>query len=160
MTSKLLDATLWYIPDFPKCNWRHIKVIDTGSADKTCQACGKTDVRHIHHLEHDGWDDIEVGCVCAGKLINNPELAKSLERNSKNRAKRRENWLERKWTRARTGNLYIKDTFEKRKYYVVIIKSKYGHFKFFAKIGKTEYEGTKWYDTWNEAALIAFDALF
>lgn len=48
-----------------------------------------------------------VGCICAGKMTQNPDQAKQLEKDARARSVRRETWLKRVWRVSRKGNEYL-----------------------------------------------------
>ncbi|MHC5609922.1 MAG: hypothetical protein ACYTXA_02515 [Nostoc sp.] len=179
---------LWDNPDFPKCEWKHVDVIDVTDGDPnallhTCEACGREDVRYVHQLKHDLWDEIiEVGCICAGNLTGDIDEAKRLEKEARNRTSRRDRWLERNWKTSRNGNPYLKHRQQGIRYHIIVFKSKYGQWNFrvtvekpsnwtddpspFAPVNpigcnykKSEYEGTVWYKSPDQAKFAAFDAL-
>lgn len=179
---------LWDDPGFPKRDWKHVDVIDVaeGNPDAplhTCEACGREDVRYVHQLEHNLWDEIiEVGCICAGKLTGDIEEAKRLEKETRNRTSRRVRWLERKWKTSRNGNPYLKHRQQGIRYHIVVFKSKHGQWNFRVTVEKpsnwtddpspfapvnpigcnyktSEYKGTVWYKNPDQAKLAAFDAL-
>jgi hypothetical protein len=180
---------LWNNPNFPKCDWKHIDVCDIADGDPdaalhTCEACGREDVRYVHQLEHNLWDeDIEVGCICAGRLTGDIEEAKRLEKETRNRTSRRDRWLERIWKVSRNGNYYLKFRHRGVRYHIVIVKSKYEQWSFKATVEEpryqiddpspfapvnplncefktVKYDPTKWHKSLAQAKLAAFDAFF
>ena len=70
----------------PHKNWQYRYVYDhleeNGDYFK-CEMCGKDEVRYVHVLYHDDYGEIRVGCVCAGKMIEDYEYAKISEENYK-----------------------------------------------------------------------------
>jgi hypothetical protein len=180
--------SLWDNLSFPKIDWKHVDVIDVAESDPdaplhTCEACGREDVRYVHQLEHNLWDNIEVGCVCPGKLTGDIEEAKRLEKEAKNRTSRRERWLKRDWKISRNGNLYLQFRRGDVRYHIVIFKSKYGQWNFRATVEKpsywvddpspfapvnpvgcnykvNKYQGTVWHRSLDQAKLAAFDTFF
>lgn len=62
--------------------WRHVNWYDSGEdASHECDACGYPAVRYVHVLMRDGDElEYEVGCVCAGILIGDMDVAKDIER--------------------------------------------------------------------------------
>lgn len=179
---------LWDDPGFPKRDWKHVDVIDVAESNPdaplhNCEACGREDVRYVHQLEHNLWDEIiEVGCICAGNLTGDIEEAKRLEKEPRNRTSRRDRWLERNWKKSRNGNSYLKHRQQGTRYHIVIFKSKYEQWNFrvtvdkpsnwtddpspFAPVNpigcnykKSAYKGTVWHKSPDQAKLAAFDAL-
>lgn len=93
----------------PLDNWRCVKLIDGEDADFTCELCGYESVRYIHVMEHDAYfEKLYVGCICAGAMEGDVFAAKERDRKMKNRAKRKLNFPNKKWKRARSGGLYVK----------------------------------------------------
>lgn len=71
-----------------------------------CELCGCKKVRYVHVMRHDQYfEDIHVGCICAGVMAGDILAEKERERKTKNRMKRRETFLRRKWQFVRWGTL-------------------------------------------------------
>lgn len=82
----------------PPDNWRCVDLIDGEEADFKCELCGYDGVRYIHVMEHDEFfEQLYVGCICAGVMEGDILAAKERERKMKNRSKRRLNFPRRKW---------------------------------------------------------------
>lgn len=93
----------------PLENWRCVEMIDGEDADFECELCGYESVRFIHVMEHDEYfEQVSVGCICAGIMEGNILAAKERDRKMKNRAKRKLNFPNRKWKTARSGAYYVK----------------------------------------------------
>ena len=93
----------------PLGDWYCIGVIDTEEGFFTCELCGCENVRFIHLMRNEGYfEDISVGCICAGIMEGDLLAAKDRERLMKNRAKRRINFPHRKWTKNRFGGYSLK----------------------------------------------------
>jgi hypothetical protein len=92
----------------PLSGWYCIHMIDTENDEATCELCGCHKVRFIHVMRHDDFfDDVQVGCICAGIMEDNILAAKDRERQLENRAKRKHNFPNRKWKTAINGNKYL-----------------------------------------------------
>lgn len=98
----------------PLSGWYCVDVIDVADEDggivsfATCELCHCNKVRYIHVMHHDDFfEDVEVGCICAGIMEGDILAAKERERQMKNRAKRKQNFPCRKWHQTRTGNYYL-----------------------------------------------------
>ena len=64
----------------------------------TCELCDCSKVRFIHVMDHDLYfEDVCVGCICAGVMQGDILAAKERERQMKNRAKRRKNFVAGEW---------------------------------------------------------------
>lgn len=93
--------------DAPLEGWRCIDMYDITGDDWvagnhndmfTCELCRCSRVRFIHVMNHDQFDgDIHVGCICAGVMEGDTLAAKNRERKFKNRNKRKQNFIKRKW---------------------------------------------------------------
>lgn len=91
----------------PLDGWRCVKVIDVQedgyeigcySDFFECELCGCNNVRNVHVMEHDLYfEEVRVGCICAGIMEGDILKAEERERKMKNRAKRRRNFLKREW---------------------------------------------------------------
>lgn len=97
----------WKDPDWPKDGWHLNDVIDLGEPIHECEACGSEKVRYVHVLTHASAGQCEAGCVCAGRMIGDPDKAKSLETSVRNKSARRERWLTRRWKISGRGNQYM-----------------------------------------------------
>lgn len=63
-----------------------------------CQMCGHEKIRYVHILEHKDFpEELRVGCVCASKLTNDYVKPQERERDLRNRANRRQNFMRREW---------------------------------------------------------------
>ena len=108
-------SNLWDKPGVPHKGWTCVGVYDVrgdgSSADEaayaTCDMCGKEHIRFVHTLEHDDYESLDVGCICAGKMENDYEGARRREAKFRNRAARKAKWLGRKWRWSAKGNHYI-----------------------------------------------------
>jgi hypothetical protein len=101
---------LWDQPGVPHKGWTAVDVEDLGPDEDDraiCQMCRKEQIRYVHHMTHQGYGDLAVGCICAGKMTGDYVGAKERERVVRNLGKRRENWLKRKWRISGKGNQYL-----------------------------------------------------
>lgn len=97
----------------PLSGWYCVHVYDMADDDgevydlATCELCGCSQVRYVHVMRHDLYfEDVEVGCICAGIMEGDILAAKERERLLKNRAKRRQNFPGRKWRLTRYGGYF------------------------------------------------------
>lgn len=76
---------------------------------ESCEMCGNEKIRYVHLMEHaDHPVVLRVGCICAGKMTGDYAGAREREKKLINRAKRRANWLKRKWrASSRRGNPFL-----------------------------------------------------
>ena len=95
----------------PLSGWYCIEVIDIADDDgeviefATCELCGCKKVRYIHVMQHDRFfENLEVGCICAGVMEGDIIAARERERRMKNRARRKRNFPRRKWRETGYGN--------------------------------------------------------
>lgn len=93
----------------PLGNWRCVEMIDGEAAEFECELCGYPAVRFIHVMEHDEYfEKVSVGCICAGIMEGDIMAARERDRKMKNRARRKQNFPNRKWKMARSGAHYVK----------------------------------------------------
>jgi len=113
----------WDKPGIPRKGWIHQGVVDEGDAIHTCEMCGKEEIRFVHVMFHplEGMQ-LAVGCVCAGKMIDDYELPRLKEKSVRNLANRKNKWLTRKWGVNAKGNHALKIG-ENR---FLVYKTKYG----------------------------------
>lgn len=94
-----MSERLWNKEGVPHKNWQYRYVYDhleeNGDYFK-CEMCCKDEVRYVHVLYHDDYGEIRVGCVCAGKMIEDYEYAKISEENYKKYKKAKAKKLRRK----------------------------------------------------------------
>ena len=95
----------------PLEDWFCVGVIDfvDEAEDYTiCELCGCEKVRFVHQMAHnDYFEEVNVGCICAGIMEGDLLVAKDREREMKNRAARRRNFPKKNWKTARTGSKYL-----------------------------------------------------
>ena len=96
----------WSDPTVPKRDWYCIGGYDRGQDNlEPCEMCESAAVRYVHSMRHDDYPDtLDVGCICAGNMEQDAKSAKRREATVRNRSKRREKWLLRKWRLSRNGN--------------------------------------------------------
>jgi hypothetical protein len=69
-----------------------------------CELCGCTKVRYVHVMTHpDYFEDVSVGCICAGVMEGDILAAKERERQMRNRSKRKRSFPKRKWRQTPNG---------------------------------------------------------
>lgn len=99
---------LWKRDDVPKTGWRCTHVTDLGAAVGVCEMCSTQVIRYVHHMVHDNYRPLDVGCICAGKMEGDIEKAKRREQDFKNKESRKNNFANRKWKKSKSGNDYTK----------------------------------------------------
>jgi hypothetical protein len=149
----------WADHGFPKRGWSLAGFVDIGPETMSCEVCGHTPIRNVHILERDGHDNVMVGCVCAGKLTGDPKGAQEREDAMTNRAKRRANWITRRWPVSRRGHKRLKTD----GYWFTVFPSKFGGYSAsVTRIGdnsKPEYVRGK-FATEDAAKLAGFDEVW
>ena len=104
----LLMHRKWSRPGVPHRGWTCVDVDDLGEPSAICEMCEQQEIRYVHHMQHPGYaGELEVGCVCAGRMEEDYERPRKRERNLRNAAQRRRRWLSRKWKTSGRGNAYI-----------------------------------------------------
>jgi hypothetical protein len=121
-----------------------------------CDLCDCPRVRYVHVMHHpDYFEEIKVGCICAGIMEENILAAKERERVVKNRMNRKRNYLKQQWYTKPNGNHVLRY----KGGWITIVPSRYysGSFGVFCN-GKREwaYKGAAITDL-RTAALAAFD---
>ncbi len=118
--------------DAPVDGWYCVHMYDIAQEDEspddvglaTCELCDCSSVRYVHVMRNrDYFEDVKVGCICAGIMEGDILAAKARDNEIKNRAKRKHNFPNRKWQKTYNGNFCI--TYRGKKVY--INKSQYGN---------------------------------
>jgi len=82
----------WNKPGIPHTDWECLYVIDLkreGGYPGICKMCDNTPIRYLHIMKHPVYaEEIGVGCVCAGKMTDDPEGARRRENVLRNEARR------------------------------------------------------------------------
>ena len=93
----------------PLEDWRCVDLIDMCEGDDEdappafakCDLCDCHKVRYVHVMDHPLYfDEVRVGCICAGIMEGDVLAAKERERLMKNRSQRRKNFVAGKWKEA------------------------------------------------------------
>lgn len=141
---------LWNQPDVPHKGWLFVDVIDTETAESTCEMCGKEHIRYVHVMSHPDYAaHLNVGCICAEKMSNDYVNPKRRERKLRAAAakrvrdkKRAEEMKEVRrdvtnsavWRESKKGNPYLRvqltydsrnGFYHHRQIHAVIFKSKF-----------------------------------
>ncbi len=71
--------------------------------------CGDQIIRYVHHMYlTETGAQLNCGCICAGKLEGNVELARKREAALKNKLQRKINFKKKAWKRSVKGHEYLK----------------------------------------------------
>lgn len=99
----------------PLDHWECVDIYDVADGEAevteffTCELCDCPKVRFVHVMRHDDFfENISVGCICAGIMEGDILAAKARDNEMKNRAKRKQNFPQRKWKRTQRGGFYTK----------------------------------------------------
>ena len=93
-------------PSVPCTGWNCERVLDVGDDEQStdereyevCQMCGNERIRYVHVMSHPFFpDELNVGCICAGKMTCDFSTPRLKEKELRNRCKRRKNLLVRTW---------------------------------------------------------------
>ena len=99
----------WDDPEYPKTGWICTGVTDLGSPCGICEMCGYQIIRYVHHMYHqETGNQLNCGCVCAGKLEGDIEKARKREAAFKNKLQRKINFKKKQWKRSSKGHEYLK----------------------------------------------------
>lgn len=118
-----------------------------------CDLCGCSQVRYVHSMRHPQYfEPVDVGCECAGVMEGNELAARDRDRRMKNRAKRKRNYLKRRWKTSYNGN----QTLWYKRQWITIVEAN-GGFSVIADGGKAwRYRGKRITD-FRTAVYVAFD---
>ena len=105
----------WGNPAWPGTGWICEGVIDLRESDhldeddlETCEMCEYQRIRYVHHMIHPARGlELDTGSVCASRMESDPSAAPARERALKNVARRRQNWLTRRWLVSAMGQDYL-----------------------------------------------------
>ena len=104
-SNALAPRTMRVNEKFADTGWRCIGVTDLGAPGAICQLCKKQTIRYVHHMENINGDNLDVGCVCAGKLTGDVEKAKEREKQIKEKA---HTPMQGNLSKSKNGNYYTK----------------------------------------------------
>lgn len=106
---RLAEAeNLWKRDDVPHSGWHCVGVTDLGAPCGVCEMCGYQIIRYVHHMVHNDYRPLNVGCVCAGKMEGDVAAARKRERDFKSKQTRHANFRKKPWKTSRNGNSYLK----------------------------------------------------
>lgn len=151
----------WNQHGVPHKGWVLMDVLDVreegqseGETDyESCQMCGNEKIRFVHIVSHaEVVEDFRVGCICAEKMTSDYLNPKKREKELRNRASRRANWVKKEWKVSRHNNYFIK--IEGR--LLIIFKDAKSN-KYKVKID--EVYGIKTFQSVNEAKYAAFNGI-
>jgi hypothetical protein len=149
---------LWNAPGVPHKGWYCAEVIDLEEAVHTCQMCGKEEIRYVHVMAHKSHSELQVGCICAEKMSEDSVGPKEREKNLRNRAKRRTNWLvHRGWRTNVKGSYTIRANGWTITAYPKEIQGR-AMWGYIASQGNNKIWSRKLYDNDADARLGEFDA--
>lgn len=106
-------STGWKTLGLPHKGWSLETVIDIRedgrSVEETeyesCMMCNNERIRYVHIVTH---PDIEieyrVGCICAGKMIEDYAKPRELQNKLEKKANSRKSWIKKEWHTLITGN--------------------------------------------------------
>jgi len=143
---------LWERDDVPKSGWTCADITDLGAPTGVCEMCGHQIIRYVHHMTHPLFRQLNVGCICAGKMEGDIEKAKQREQAFKNKEARREHFLRREWKQSKNNNRYLKI---KDHLLVLYYNDRQHHWKY--SLDNVFCNQT--FDTQEEAINAAFEAL-
>lgn len=115
----------WGDPDVPQNGWTCESMYDHGFPEPICEMCEYKVIRYVHVMSHPEYPDLlHTGCVCTGNMEGDEGVAaEEREREIKNKAARRKNFMTKEWAVKRaknSGNL--------NPYLKIGSKGKYIHF--------------------------------
>ncbi|MBP3806094.1 MAG: hypothetical protein J6I76_19770 [Oribacterium sp.] len=145
----------------PLENWVCVDVIDVKGDDdddvpfSTCELCGCNSVRYEHVMTHDQYfEEVTVGCICAGIMEGDILRARERDRQMKNRSQRRKKFVAKGWEESFSGQMY-RDYKDER---ILLHKCSVGYSVQVKGRMLYEYKGKRITDTLS-AAYAAFDVM-
>ena len=154
-------ANLWNQEGIPHKGWKLIDVIDLKEhfdedyeiEYEHCMMCGHQGIRYVHLVTHENIaEEYRVGCDCAEKMTNDYLNPGKLEKELKNRASRKKNWIKKEWKETVNGNNYLRI----ESHFLLIYKDKISK-KYKVKIDETF--GKKEFDSLIEAKIATFNGI-
>ncbi len=143
--------------NMPYHGWNCMGIEDLGPDEfQICERCNVQQIRYVHTMHHDDYpNDLECGCICAGRMEGRPSDAKAREALIKNRSRRKARWLSRRWMKSDNGNDYL----NVHGFHVTVFKHDEGwKSRMILPSGRTRF-GSIVHDTSDHAKLSAFDAM-
>jgi hypothetical protein len=150
-------AGKWNRDDVPKRGWSCVSVEDLDGPYETCAMCEVQQIRFVHTMSHPEYPEtLDCGCICAGHMEGNPYAARARETTMRNRAERKDRWLDRQWRRSKQGNAFIKTDG-----YLMVIYPRDAHWAFHIKNidSGVGFASRRPLENETAAKLRAFDAL-
>jgi len=97
----------WSNPKVPQKGWTCSDFEDLGAPEEVCGMCEIQLIRYVHYMTHPEYEEvIGAGRVCAGAMEQDEAEAVNRQNIMYNTAKRRKNWLRRKWNKTSNGGQY------------------------------------------------------
>jgi hypothetical protein len=91
-----MDDFKWQQPGIPHRGWRCLDVYDLGDVQQTCDMCQTAQIRYVHIMAHPNYDGtLEVGCVCAGHMLEDYVAPQRREAELKRQQRQRERQIAR-----------------------------------------------------------------
>src|SRR5262245_58588209 len=87
----------WRLPGVPHKGWQCLDVEDLDEPSFICEMCEVQIIRYVHHMWHDDYGGLKVGCICAGHMEQDIVGARRREASFKLTLARRRRWLSRRW---------------------------------------------------------------
>lgn len=84
--------------DLPTTGWYLARMEELEYAEHICELCGKEKIRYVHIMKHDYIDKrIDVGCICAGHMLNDYDTPQQTEYEFKKKLSRKETFMNKVW---------------------------------------------------------------
>jgi hypothetical protein len=100
-------------PDVPREDWRCMEVADllekhTGHREVICEMCGVVNIRYVHVMEHDNFDEVLGVCAaCAGLMTGDSVNPGRIETEVRKKSEARDRWLAGHWYLSARDNWVI-----------------------------------------------------
>jgi hypothetical protein len=98
----------WREPGVPHKGWVCTSIGEVEHGFAVCEMCEVAVIKNVHTMEHPDYSEtLDVGCICAGHMEQDLIGARQRETAFKNKKRRSQRWLTRKWRVSSKGNAYI-----------------------------------------------------
>ncbi len=98
---------LWKRDDVPHTGWKCIGMTDLEKERDVCEMCGNQIIRYVHHMVHPDYRQLNVGCICAGRMEGDIAAARTRERDFKKKQKLRNDKKKRILKQSQNGKAFV-----------------------------------------------------
>jgi len=141
----------------PHTGWECVSVDDVEDDLQMCEMCESQEIRYVFHMQHPHYPNIlEVGCDCAEMMGLESKEAQRRLRQTRNRARRRANWVNKGWKVSANGNEWRRTPYYR---FIILRRMQAWTFKVVRRADDYEYDAPERFSSADEAKLATFDFL-